>query len=259
MRNRTPTISNARVIAVDVPQRRLTVTLPSGQLVSVRMGIHGPADGLRVKHDAMPGRGTEGVVLFPGGDNRNGIWICSIYAQQMDALTTSTDQFLEYNSHWSGHFHLLDGQGNFTESFADGTFLQIGTTTAPPATYRNVVNAQQQRTATEITAAERVPNPPTPFNLTLRHATGTVVSIDPSGNPSITGAAGTAMTFTFGSTKMVIDANGVHITGELDATGNVTAGRGTGDQVDMQNHDHQVVGVEGGDATIITTKPVAGS
>jgi phage baseplate assembly protein gpV len=252
-------ISNARVIAVDVPERRLTVTLPSGQLVSVRMGIHGPADGLRVSHPAMPGRGTEGVVLFPAGDNRNGIWICSIYAQQMDALTTTTDQFLEYNSHWSGHYHLLDGQGNFTESFADGSFLQIGTTTAPPVTYRNVVNSQQQRTAVPVTAAQRVPNPPKPFNLTLRHATGTVVSIDPSGNPSITGAAGTAMTFTFGSTKMVIDANGVHITGELDATGNITAGQGTGDQVDMQNHDHLVEHVEGGTGTITTTKPVAGT
>ena len=259
MRSRTPLISNARVIAVDVPQRRLTVTLPSTQVASVRMGYHGPADGLRVKHAAMPGRGTEGIVVFPAGDNRNGIWICSIYAQQMDALTTSTDQFMEYNSHWSGHFHLLDGEGNFTELFADGSFLQVGSGTTVPATYRNVVNAQQQRTAVQLTAAQRVPNPPTPFNITLQHATGTVVSIDPSGNPSITGAAGTAMTFTFGSTKMVIDANGVHITGELDATGNVTAGMGTGDQVDMQNHDHQVVGVEGGDSTITTTTPVAGT
>jgi hypothetical protein len=103
------------------------------------------------------------------------------------------------------------------------------------------------------------PNRPTPFSLTLQHATGTVVSIDPSGNPSIAGAAGTAMTFTFGSTKMVIDANGVHITGELDATGNVTAGMGTGDQVDMQNHDHHVVDVGTGTATITTTKPVAGT
>jgi phage baseplate assembly protein gpV len=259
MRSRTPLISNARVIAVDVPQRRLTVTLPSTQVASVRMGYHGPADGLRVKHDAMPGRGTEGIVVFPAGDNRNGIWICSIYAQQMDALTTSTDQFMEYNSHWSGHFHLLDGEGNFTESFADGSFLQVGSGTTVPATYRNVVNAQQQRTAVQLTAAQRVSNPPTPFNITLQHATGTVVSIDPSGNPSITGAAGTAITFTFGSTKMVIDANGVHITGELDATGNVTAGMGTGDQVDMQNHDHQVVGVEGGDSAITTTAPVAGT
>jgi len=57
----TPLVSNARVIAVDPARRRLTVTLPSTQTVSVRMGVHGPADGLRVSHPAMPGRGTEGI------------------------------------------------------------------------------------------------------------------------------------------------------------------------------------------------------
>ena len=131
----TPLISNARVVAVDVAHRRLTVTLPSTQTVSVRMGLHGPADGLRVNHPAMPGRGTEGIVLFPFGDNRNGVWICSLYVQQMDALTSDTDQFLEYNSHRSGHWRMLDGQGNFTESFADGSSLVVGCGAARSATY----------------------------------------------------------------------------------------------------------------------------
>lgn len=146
------------------------------------MGIHGPADGLRVSHKAMPGRGTEGLVVFPAGDNRNGIWICSLYVQQMDSLTSDTDQFLEYESHWSGHLHLLDGQGNFTEAFADGSFLQIGAGTTPPATYRHTVDSQQKRQAVQVTQSERVTIPPPPFNVTLRHASGTTAAIDPSGN-----------------------------------------------------------------------------
>jgi hypothetical protein len=51
----------------------------------------------------------------------------------------------------------------------------------------------------------------------------------------------------------------VTIQGSLTATGDITAGQGTGDQVDMQNHTHDVVNVSGGTATIITSKPIVGS
>jgi hypothetical protein len=238
--------------------------------VSVRTSYDGPADGLRVSHKALPGRGTEGIVVFPGGDNRNGFWLKSIYASAMDALTTDTDQFLEYDSHWSGHYHILDQNGNFTESFADGSFLQVGTGTAPPPTFRHTVDSQtQRRQTTPLSQSERVPSPPSPFNLTLKHISGTTTAIDPVGNTTVSGAAGAALTHVFGGTTLKIDASGnlsatgasgasltlsfggttlsidnagVHINGVLLVSGDITAGAGGTGSVTALGHRHGTTG-----------------
>lgn len=228
MRRMTPLISNARVISVDVPSRRLWVTLPSTQIVQVRTTFPGAADGLRVNHKALPGRGTEGLVLFPGGDNRNGFWIASIYAQAMDALTTQNDPYLEYDSHWSGHYRILDKNGNLTESHADGSFLQVGSGTAPPPTSRHTVDAKQVRQVTPLAQAQRVPNPPPPFNFTLRHITGTVALIDTAGNVVVSGAPAASSTHTFGGTTLHIDPSGnVNLAGASGASLTVTFGGAT--------------------------------
>lgn len=225
---KTPLISNARVIAVDVAHRKLTVTLPSAQQVVVRTTYDGPADGLRVSHKALPGRGTEGIVVFPGGDNRNGFWLKSLYASAMDALTTDTDQFMEYDSHWSGHFHILDQSGNYTESFADGSFLQAGSGTTVPPTFRHTVDPSQFRQVTPLSQSQRVPSPPSPFNFTFGHISGTKVAIDPSGNTTVAGASGAALTQTFGGTTLTVDASGnVSATGASGATFTTTFGGAT--------------------------------
>lgn len=279
---RTPPISNARVLAVDVPNRRLTVSLPSTQIVSVRMSYEGPADGLRVSHKAMPGRGTEGIVVFPAGDNRNGFWLKSIYTQAMDALTTETDQFLEYDSHWSGHYRILDQDGNKTESYADGSFLQVGVGTSPPSTSRHIVDARQFRQVTPVPQDQRVPNPPAPFNFTLRHISGTVAAIDPTGNVTVSGAPGASLahsfggttleidssgnvtatggsgaflSFNFGGTVLRIDAVGVHINNQLQVASDITAGAGGADAVGVRSHRH---GVSGTSASS-TVPPTAGT
>lgn len=235
---RTPLISNARVVAVDPRHRRLTVTLPSTQIVTVRDTYDGPADGLRVNHKALPGRGTEGIVCFPAGDNRNGFWLGSIYTQASDALTTDTDQFMEYNSHWSGHFHILDQFGNYTESFADGSFLQAGSGTTVPPTFIHTVDTSQYRQTTALSQDQRVPNPPSPFNFTFGHISGTNIAISPNGSTTVSGASGATLTQTFGGTTLTVDASGnVNMTGasgakfittfggatlEIDSSGNVS-------------------------------------
>lgn len=204
----TPTISNARVIAVDVPNRRLTVELPSRQVVTVRMMFHGPADGVRVGHPAMPGRFTDGIVVFPVNDNRNGFWLGSVYMSQMDALTTNTDQFLEYNSHWSGAYEMMDGEGRWTKSFPDGTFIQCSDGTTKPTTFRHTVDGQQNQQLTHFPESQRVPNPPAPRHLYVGHSSGTTFDIDPSGNVSLDGAKNASCTVTFNGGTIVIDGNG---------------------------------------------------
>jgi hypothetical protein len=216
----TPVLTNARVLAVDVKNRRLTVDLPSRQVVVVRMLIHGPADGVRVTHPAMPGRFTEGLVVFPAGDNRNGIWLGSIYSSQMDALTTDTDEFLEYSSHWSGAYEMLDGQGRWTKSFPDGTYIQVSDGTAKPPTYRHTVDAQQNQQLTPFTDQQRVPSPPSARHIFIKHASGTTQHTDPQGNLTVTGAEGATCTLAFGGATVIIDKDG-----------NISASAASGQQV----------------------------
>lgn len=204
----TPTISDARVLAVDVQNRRLTVELPSRQIVVVRMLIHGPADGVRVNHPAMPGRFTDGLVLFPVNDNRNGFWIGSVYKSQTDALTTNDDPFLEYNSHWSGAYEWMDGKGQWTKSFPDGTYIQVSDSTTKPTTYRHTVDKDQNQQLTQFTDSDRVPTPPSPRHLFIKHASGTTQDTDPKGNLTVTGAKGATCTLTFGGATVVIDQDG---------------------------------------------------
>lgn len=204
----TPAITSARVLAVDIPSRRLVVELPSRQVVKVRMLHHGPADGLRVSHSAMPGRFTYGLVIFPGGDNRSGFWVGSFYGAQEDALATDTDQFLEYNSHWSGAYEVLDGEGRWTKAFPDGTFIQVSDSTTKPTLYRHTVDQSQNQQLTEFTDAERVKSKPSPRNVVIDHPSGTTHVIDTNGNVLVTGGQNSKCTLSFGGGTVTIDNKG---------------------------------------------------
>lgn len=232
----TPLISNARVLAVDPKNRQLVVALPSQQVVSVRMAVHGPADGVRVSHAAMPGRFTEGIVVFPFGDNRNGVWLASIYAAQDDAYTTETDQFAEYNSHWSGYYDYLDGNGQSLVSFPDGTYLLVSGSTAKPSFYRHIVDDQQNRQLEQFTDSQRVPNPPSARHTYLHHASGTFVDIDPSGNLTVSGASGAQIELKTNNGYVLIDNSGVVTVNSASGKVNLSVG-GASDQYTLVRTD----------------------
>lgn len=178
-----------RVIAQDPSNHQVHVMFPSTQMsaIPVRVGFHGPADGVRVKHPPMPTRGTCGVVAFVGNDNRTAVWICSLYTQQMDALN-GDDPNMDYHAHFSGYYSTLDGAGNMVQRFPDGTTVVVGSSPAPAAVTRHVVNAAQERTAIPFTDAERVATPPAePFNVVLDHP-NCHVSIAPDGGVIINSA-----------------------------------------------------------------------
>ena len=61
--------------------------------------------------------------------------------------------------------------------------------------------------------------------------------------------------------SVVFSSGSVHIdtSGNITATGNVTAGQGGSDQVDLQNHLHKVNNVTTGSSTVNTTTPTAGT
>jgi len=224
-----PLLMEARVVNVDVANRRLIVDIPSAQIVGlgVKMAVHGPADGYRVSHSAMPGRGTYGLVAFPANDPRSGIWISAHYPALNTALTTNTDQFAEYNSHWSGAYEFLQGDGQWTKSFPDGTFIQVAVATAKPNMFRQTVDENQVQQLTKLTDQDRVPSTPQPRQFIINHATGTTVVIDANGNTTVTGVKGTAITFTVNGATVTIDKNGaIDMNTASGQAVNVSAGGG---------------------------------
>jgi phage baseplate assembly protein gpV len=175
------------------------------------------ADAVRVRQKPLPTIGSWGIVLFPYGDVRNGVWLGSYYPSQMDALTGSQasgqgalDPFLDYETSFSGFWWLRDGQGNYAAQWPDGSWLTIGEGTSGttlPTVYRHtVVNNQQQ--VVPFTQAERVSNPPNAYNFTWEHKSGTTVAVDTSGNVTVSGAPGASLTFDFGTATLTVNASG---------------------------------------------------
>jgi hypothetical protein len=182
-----------RVISQDPANHAVWVMFPSTQMpaISVKIGLRGAADAFRINHASLPSRGTYGVVGFLAGDNRSGVWLCSLYVQQMDALTTDSDPTLDYHSHWSGYYDLINENGDLAQSFPDGTFLVVSGAAVKPTMFRHIVDDQQNRQTIPLTDAQRVPNPPPAKHVYLSTASGTTVHIDPSGNVTIQAKTGT--------------------------------------------------------------------
>lgn len=225
-----PFLMEGRVVAVDVPNRRLVMDFPSAQLTGIgcKMLYTGPADAMRVSHKAMPGRGTWGLVAFPYGNAINGIWLGAHYPSFLDALSTNTDPFMDYDAHWSGAYEVMDKDGKWTKSFPDGTYIQSSDSTAKPTMYRHTVDSQQNQNLVEFKDTDRVPNPPSARHLFTHHASGTEIDIDPTGNVTITGATGATSTVTFGKATLVVDKNGnIYATAAGGSQVQLTANQGT--------------------------------
>lgn len=205
-----PLIGVGMVVSHHPSRHAVYVMLRSGQMPSqpVQVGFDGPADAVRLSQEELPTKGTWGVICFPQGDSRNGIWLRSYYAQNQDAIPSDTDPFLHYKAEWSGYWEHRDKSGNESRVFPDGTAITYSATGALPTVYRHVVDGAQVRQQVPFTQTERVPNPPAPFIYTMAHASGTQVQVDSAGNTTVTGASSATLTLNFGGTTLVIDANG---------------------------------------------------
>lgn len=198
-----PLISKAQVIS-QAPPNSVYIMLPSGQMPGypVQVLINGPADPLRVRQRELPAPGTWGMVAFHAGSPRNGVWLGSYYGQNNQAFSNTTDPAYEYDSHYSGFYTTLDSTGNKVISFPDGTNIVIGNITAPPTMYRQTVNPAQQQEAVPFTAAQRVPNAPNPFSITVNHPSGASLQITPSGAINVNAASGETVNFSQGGASV---------------------------------------------------------
>lgn len=138
-----PLLTNAWVTGRDESKRELYVRLPSTQAtgIPVSLGYVGPADDLRVNQHPLPRIGTQGLVAFPYGDARNGIWLMSIYGAGNAAFMPNGDGRLR--TEWTGEVEYMSNAGDYYHRYPDGSFLTLGTSTDAPTITRRVVNSSQ--------------------------------------------------------------------------------------------------------------------
>lgn len=191
-----PWITKAQVVSA-VPPDSVNVLLPSGQMPGfpVKVMMNGPADALRVNQQPLPTPGTWGLVVFPAANQRNGVWLGSFYAQSVNAFTVPDDAHMKYISHWSGHYETLDKDGNSVTYHPDGTYVIVGSMNALPPTYRQTVAPDQTQQSTEFTPADRVSSKPSPYYITVAHASGASLEITPAGQINVTAAPGQTVNF----------------------------------------------------------------
>lgn len=270
----------AVVTGHDPSNDALIVGFPALQMpgLSIRRIYDGSADSLRISKKPLPVRGTHGIVLFPHGDFRNAVWLGAVQQNLADAIPSdANDPFMRYESHFSGHWELLDQYGNSTISFADGSsFAANASGGTVPTIYRHVVDQSQVQQRVALTAAERNPSPPAPFAFVFSQAAsgsngGVSFSTDASGNTTLScSTTGHTSTISYNGATIQIDANGniigtpaggafFVIDGTLHVTGNVIAGYGGGDSVTLQSHTHDQPNDSAGDTEATTDPPNAGT
>jgi hypothetical protein len=180
----------ATVLGQDGDAYRVVVVLEGfaggqGPTVPVTVLTHGPRDALRIKQPPLPTKGTRGLVLFPRGDPRNGVWIGAVDGPMNDASATQVGmENIDYESHFSGYWRMLDESGNLTVTWPDGSNVSVGS--PPAAATRHVVTAGQQRQQVSFAQADRVKSAPGAMPMVLRHASGAQVQVAANGDVSIT-------------------------------------------------------------------------
>lgn len=189
----------------------------TGQQISyrVQMGFD-YASALTARQRPLPVIGSWGLIAIVDQDLRNAVWICAILPSQVDALTTTkasgfapTDPHIDYQSHFSGDWWMLDGSGNYAHEWVDGSTFTVASGVALPKVYRHTVDASQTQKNIEFTRADRIKTPPAhPNQYQFTHASGTKFNVDTSGTVTVSGSSGAALNIIFGKTMLTIDVSG---------------------------------------------------
>jgi hypothetical protein len=205
----------------------------------IRMGYTGPADTLRIRQRPLPTRGSWGLIAFPYGDIRNGVWICTILPSLADALTSTAsgasalDPFIDYESHYSGFWKMLDGLGQLAMEFPDGSSFVLGSGSTLPTTYRHTVTSGNAREKIPFVSADRVPNPPPPFVLNLAMKSGATIAVDASGNVSVS-TVGNVAAIASGTASILASGN----VSAHSASGSVSLTDGKGSNFTLSNDNN---------------------
>lgn len=231
------------VLSVDAASGLIYCSFRSGMWsgIPVRPMYDSYCDGLRVSQRPLPMPFTTGIVLFPNGDYRNGVWLGSYYANQHDALMgDENDPHVDLYSHWSGYWRLLDKGGTLAQQWPDATYFVAGSGNILPMIFRHIVDGSQKQQRVESTFDDRVKQKQKPFYYNFNHAAGTSFVVDPSGAFTATGGASAHWSMLFGGTTL-----------SLDVSGNLSTFGASGAALDMEFNGGKVQVDAAGNVTLI--------
>lgn len=210
---------------------QVTDALPSDHAVEVMLsslsGSYGgsPSRALKVhvmEHRAgmyhgnldLPRRGDWGLVVFPHGSDQLPVWIGSLY-QDFNTLATANEQE-RISQHDSGVWSRTAKDGTVEWSHPSGTFIHVGTGTALSSRTR-----QERQGATRREVPYAIPPRP-PITVHVQHSSGTLVSIDPTGNITVTGVQTKTETIAKAVTEHYQDVKSETVDGALTEACNAT-------------------------------------
>jgi hypothetical protein len=178
-----------------------------GPVLSVKVASHGPRDGVRGDFPELPQPGNIGIVAFPHGDMRNGVWLGSFESTLNDASPNAANGLPNrYQAHYAGGWHYVGPDGTTAAQLADGTQVLAGASMPVPT--RHTLDGTQVRKVTPYTAAERNPSPPGAFPLSIAHPSGARLALTGSGAGTVTIPSGQGLTLSCGGATVVLDGSG---------------------------------------------------
>ena len=256
-----PPVAHAVVVSQDPANYSISVMVLGafgGQMPSlpVKVGTHGPRDGVRGNFPELPQVGNTGIVVFPRSDIRNGVWISTFEPALPDASPYQDGMTgVTYSARYSGAWDYHGPDGTTAAVLPDGTSFLAGA--ALPTPTRHTLDGEQKRQATEFTMAQRRPAGAAALPLALQHASGASAALDAAGTMNLVLPAGQTMTITIGATTIVATQTGVTITtptftvdgnvmitgtmhsdGAITSDGEVTSFNGGGSFNNLSTHRH---------------------
>jgi hypothetical protein len=213
-------LETAMVISQDPDNYGLNVLVNGGRIggqgpaLPVAVGIHGPRDAVRGTYPELPGPGTHGVVAFLRGDQRNGIWLCSLPVNLIDASAHAPglgnlSHRVAFDGSWFAHYP----DGTQAMQWPDGSSLLwagSGTTSLPTPT-RHVLDGSGARTRRSYPLSQRIASGAShsPFVGTFSHASSASVSLGSAGGWTVVAAPSQALNLSVsGGTSVQIAGDG---------------------------------------------------
>ena len=221
-----PSIATAQVIGYSEENHSVFVTLEassSGPSYQVKV-LERYSDGARIQQNPLPVRGSWGLVLFPYGDDRNGVWIGAFPPALVDAINAVAGDYGEYyESYPSDVYKLIDADANMLVSHPSGTWWAINQNGTKPTVYRHVVDSSTQKQE-RVAFPDSLRQTQTAPYVKFHHSSGTDIEIDPSGNVTAS-VTGTLDVTANGATTVTANAGvTINVTGNatMNSTGSVS-------------------------------------
>ena len=203
------------------------------------VGTDGPRDGQRGHYPPLPTPGTRGLISFPRGDLRSGVWLKSIRGPLLDANhgTDGKGHFAASQAMPSGTWSYDDETGQHATVYPDGTTLLVGFSTAPTLT-RHTLGENQAPITQPFAQSQRVKTAPGPFPVSIVTASGASTTLQADGGVVVSshgGVAGGGATATLAASGVVtiVNSGGASVT--LASNGSVQVHAAVGQLVTISS------------------------